>query len=303
MAKLIILYGKFSENHHIKQQMMIDGKCTCGYREYAQNFGEIIYLAPQKINDNFSHSIYDESSLLEYLSFHPEDIVWSVKSDSKKDELLKKISNKKIYYSCCAHDVINLNADISLVDDESRLKDNAALWFKGKDENYWKEKATKEFDYLLVGRRADKNELYFLDYLNDIDIKRKILWIGGNDHKHKIKSHHYVHTTDFISMNNVRQLIPMAKVGILFTEHKSEGFPQTFLEMTMCGVPVVYNKTAPKNKYYIHKNNCLLTDKNNLIKDAEFLLNNHDSKLCRRDAIENYSITKSFEHMKGLLKL
>ena len=47
LPKLIMLYGGIGDNLNKKQQMMIDGGCTCGYREYARKYGVIIYMTPQ----------------------------------------------------------------------------------------------------------------------------------------------------------------------------------------------------------------------------------------------------------------
>ena len=115
-------------------------------------------------------------------------------------------------------------------------------------------------------------------------------------------SNHYVVCTEFKGQDFVRDNISKCKVGILFTELAIEGFPQSFLEMTMCGVPVVYNKNGPKNDFYFHKGNCLLTDKANLISSAERLLKNPRSELCRQVAVERYSISKSYKRILSCLK-
>ena len=41
---LIILYGGIGNSSSPKIQNLIDGKLTCGYREYAKHGGVIIYM-------------------------------------------------------------------------------------------------------------------------------------------------------------------------------------------------------------------------------------------------------------------
>ena len=301
---LIILYGDMSRTHHGKQQRMIDGGCTCGYREYARNYGHIIYLAPQKVSLPWEHSMPDPGKVIRFISKHPDDtIVWSVKYSPRKDsQILSRINNKKVYYSCNARNMYNRVCHVSLVDTPQRVSGNAKLWFKGKDPNYWKPSDDKEFDYLLIGRRDDKNERYFLKRLNEVKEPRRILWIGGEKHKDKIKTNHEVVCTDFIGQDEVRDNISKAKVGILFTELSVEGFPQSFLELTMCGLPTVYNINAPRNKFYFHKDNCILSSKKNIVRSAETLLEKGNPVKCRETAIEHYSLKKSYERIKQCLK-
>lgn len=301
---LIILYGELSNKSNWKQQRMVDGNATCGYREYARNFGHIIYLTPQTVRLPWEHSITNPKDVISFISKYPDSIIWSVKHDNKKDsEILSKIRNKKVYYSCNAKNRINKNCHISLVDTEDRLRgvSSARLWFKGKDSEWWKPtNEEKQFDYILIGGRGDKNEVYFINRLNEVPEKRNVLWLGGKKFSGKIKSNHNVVLTEFVGQERVRDFICKSKVGILFTELKVEGFPQSFLEMTMCGVPVVYNHQAPRNKFYIHEEkNCVLSTKKNIIRNAEHLLKTGNSEICRNIAIENYSIQKSYE---GILK-
>ncbi len=303
---LIILYGDISDQKAGKQQRMIDGGATCGYREYARNYGHIIYMANQKVKLPWEHSIVDPNKVVEFIKQHPNSIVWSVKHSLRKDKkILSKINNKKIYYSCNSSNMYNKFCDVSLVDTLQKIKNNAKLWFKGKDPYYWKplDEDKKEFDYLLVGRRGDKNEIHFIQKLNAIKEKRKILWIGGEKHKSKIgKTKHEVVCTGFVGQKKVKTNIPKAKVGVLFTELTIEGFPQAFLEMTMCGLPVVYNVNAPRNKFYFHKDNSLLCSKNDLVKSAEILLKTRDPIRCRETAIRNYSLDESYGRIKECLR-
>ena len=303
---LIILYGDISDRKHGKQQLMIDGKVTCGYREYAKNFGCIIYMTPQEIKFPWEHVMVKPKNVINFINKYPEAIVWSVKHSVKKDKMiLSKVKNKKIYYSCNSKNMYNKKCNISLVDTQKRVKSNARLWFKGKDPDYWKppDNTEKEYDYLLVGLRGDKNEIYFLKKLNAIKQQRKILWIGGYRFKNKLpKSHHLVDLTKKIGQDEVRDNICKAKVGILFTQLKVEGFPQSFLEMTICGVPVVYNREAPMNGFYLHENNCVLCNRTGMVNAAETLLKNGDSSKCREVAIEKYSLEKSYNRILKCLR-
>lgn len=303
---LIILYGDISNKNNWKQQRMISSNATCGYREYARNFGCIIYMCPQEIKLPWERVMVKPENVIKFIKKHPGSIVWSVKHSSKKDNMiLSKIKNKKLYYSCNSKNMYNNFCDVSLVDTKKRIKKNAKLWFKGKDPDYWLpiNEEEKDYDYLLIGQRGDKNELYFLRRLNEVKEKRRVLWIGGRKHQKKIKSKHEVICTDFVGQEKVRELMPKAKVGVLFTELKVEGFPQAFLEMTMCGLPVVYNIHAPKNDFYFHKENCILSIKKKIIESAEILLKNRDQVKCREVAIKNYSLEKSYNRMKRCLKL
>lgn len=301
---LIILYGGISSETNLKYQTMINGGATCGYREYARNYGHIIYMSPQNVKQSWEHSIPESKNVIAFIRKYHHSIIWSVKHNPKKDtKILANINNKKLYYSCNSKNMYNNFCDVSLVDTKKRVKKNAKLWFKGKDPDYWKpDNQKKKFDYLLIGRRADKNELYFLRELNKVKEKRRILWVGGKKHERKITTNHKVVCTDFISQDEIRKIIPSAKVGILFTELRVEGFPQTFLEMTMCGLPVVYNEKAPRNEFYFHDDNCFVCSKENIIQGAETLLKNRDPIKCREVAIEYYSLKKSYNMVISCLK-
>ena len=93
---LIILYGDISNKSNWKQQRMIDGGSTCGYREYARNFGHIIYMCPQTINHNWEHVILKPKNVIKFINKFPDAIVWSVKHSPRKDnEILSKIKKEK----------------------------------------------------------------------------------------------------------------------------------------------------------------------------------------------------------------
>jgi len=300
MKHLIILYGGFGTLQNAKQQAMIDGRSTCMYREYAREFGEIIYLTPQKCSTDWEQSIPDKEKLLEYLTTKPNSLVWSVKHCPEKDEILTKTKNKKIYYSCCAYNTINQSCNVSLVDTRKRVQGNAVTWFKGKDPNFWYPGSTKEYDYVLSGRRDDKNESYFINRLTkEIKEPRSVLWVAGKHHSDKInKSHHNITLTDFVPMNNMPNLLSKGKIGVLLSEHPAEGFPQTFLEMTMVGVPVLYLDSAPYNPHYFGKKNSLITDKESCVHNAKVMLSQwHVNKpqQCRNFAVDRYSLKKSYQ--------
>lgn len=305
--KLIILYGPWSGQYNGKQQMMIDGKCTCGYRDYAKTFGEIIYLSPQKVHLPWEKSTHKAKKIIDYVNSQPDAIVWVVKHDPQRDSnIIRHIKNKKLYYSCNSSNCINKHCNVSLVDTPERAKKhgrNSKVFFKGKDKDFWApSEDEKEYDYLLMGRRADKNELYFLHHLNSVEKKRKILWVGGEKHKDKINTNHDCEVTSFAGPDEVSKLIPKAKVGILMTEHPAEGFPQSFLEMTMCGLPVLYTNTAPSNDFYSKEGvNCKFSSKKQMIANAEELLENHDPEACRDFAVNNYSLEASYDKMVSLL--
>ncbi len=303
--QLIVLYGAVNDKARSgKYQSMIDGRVTCGYRSYAEKFGSIVYFNGLKVTKEWEYSIPKPAGVLKFIAKHPKAVVWSVKNDPDKDrEILRHVKNKKLYYSCTNVNMYNKYCDVSLVDTKQRVKGNGKVWFKGKDENFWKPvNKYDEFDYLLIGKRADKNELYFLKMLNKIKAPRRVLWVGGAKHAGKVSSVHKVVYTDFSGPESVRDNISRAKVGVLFTEHKREGFPQTFLEMTMCGVPVIYSDVGPSNKRYLGKHNCRIVHKKGLVVGAEKLLKDRDHDKCRQESIDRYSLSKSFNHMKRLLK-
>jgi len=301
---LIILYGELTGSKSKKYQGLIEGTATCGYREYARCFGHIIYLSSQEVYLPWEHCITSSKKVIDFINSYPTAVVWAVKHAPRRDsKILTRINNKKLYYACRALKMYNNRCHVSLVDTEERIRKNARLWFKGKDPDYWKPLGKeKVFDYLLIGRRADKNELYFLDKLNKVKDKRRILWIGGKNHRKKIQSNHEVVCTSFCGPDDVRNNIAKAKVGVLFTEIKTEGFPQTFLEMTMCGVPVVYNKAAPKNRFYFHEHNSHVCSKKNIVSASESLLKKYNPEKCREEAIKNYSIEASYKRILSCIK-
>lgn len=302
--KLVILYGRFQNGVNWKQQRMIEEGCTCMYRTYAEKFGEIIYLAPQALHEPWEKSIPDKEKLIKYLLTQPNAIIWSVKYDPMKDEVLKLLDNKKVYYSCCSYNMYNKNCDISLVDLPERVSRNGVLWVKGKDPDYWKPNKKKLFDFLIVGPRGDKNELFFLNEMQKTKGTYTIQWIGGETYKDRIQSKHDVLYTPFLTMEQMRESIPHSKIGVILSEHPAEGFPQTFLEMTMCGVPVVYLFKGIPNRTCL--DNCFgIIDKYDIANRVEDIMTCYSiervSVRVRKYAIENYSLEKSYESiLKGL---
>ena len=306
-TRLIILYGPVSQKLHEKQQRQISGETTCMYRSMAEKFGEIIYLAKQDCKEpwekDFSHFGYHLSRVADYINSQYGVVVWSVKHDKtgKKDNLLQCIQQYKVYYSCCSYNQTNKYCNISLVDTPGRVKGNAILWVKGKDPNFWKPKTTlKLVDYVFLGRRGDKNEVYFINRLTkEIRAERSILWIGGAKHQNKIKStHHKVICTPVKQPEDIVNLMSTCRVGLILSEIPAEGFPQSFLEMTMMGLPVVY--MGPVNNVYT--NNCFkLEDKKKCVEAAEHVLTRPNGWQTRKYAIEHYTLDKSYESiLKGL---
>ncbi len=301
--KLIILYGYVGNEHNGKSQNLIEGRLTCGYREYAKKFGSIIYMTPQNVYQDWEHVMLKRSDVIDFCNEHSDAIVFCVKPHPEKEKILKEIKNFKIYYSCNARNCISENSDVNFVDTPGRIRaNNYYLQIKGKDPDYWcPTEEEKKYDYILMGKRNDKNQSTFIDKLTE-EVKdvRNVLWIGGS--KFKTHSHHNVEYTDPIGPDQIRKLIPLAKVGILYSEIKTEGFPQTFLEMTMSGVPVVYK--GPHNDSYFSLNtNVIMPNKKILIDSAEEFLNKWNpevSERCRKFAIENYSLDKWIERMEIL---
>jgi len=310
LPKLIILYGKFGHNHNEKQQRMIDGDTVCGYRDYAKRFGEIIYLCPQHVHHEWEHSIPNTEALTEYLGAQENAIVWSVKHDQSKDVILRSITHiPTLYYSCCAYNVCNPYVDVSLVDTPGRLNcgANCKQWFKGKDPTFWRHRGEERiYDYCLCGRRGDKHEIDFIKQLTeDCKEKRKVVWIGGIAHnKTWGKTHHDVVCTPPANPRRVRDLMCSSKVGILLTDLPAEGFPQTLIEMAMCGLPVVYNEKGPTNTLY--KERGITTESVSLSDSAHVA----ERLLCgtprpiNNEIAENaqyeLSIAKSYQHMVDL---
>lgn len=307
---LMILYGRFQEESNPKQQRMIDGGSTCMYRELAHKFGHIVYLAPQKTEHYWDSSVVayngGEKCLERHLKaeYNKELIIWSVKKCPKKDELLSRLSNKKVYYSCCSRDMYNGYCDVSLVDTEARLKGNAKLWTKGKDPDYWFTSKLKVYDFLLVGPRNDKNEMWFIKQMEQTNKQYNILWIGGKKFEDKIrKSKHHIHCTEFLTMGEVRRLIPTAKIGIMLSEHPSEGFPQTLLEMMMCGVVPIY--LDDQKQQTVYTKNCIrIKNKLDIVKVAEYAIDKWTiaySMETRIYAIDHFSLELCYQSiLRGL---
>lgn len=302
MAKLIILYGDLGSTTNGKYQALIEGRLTCGYREYARcSGGYIVYMSPQQnLHQPWEKNILSPDAVRAFCDAHPDAIVWSVKhGPDKNKKILKYLRNFKIHYPCNSQHPTNPYCDISIVDTEARvINDKTKLFFKGKDPEFWKPVSPKEYDYLLMGRLNNKNQTVFLTRLNEVRERRRVLWIGGAAFQKKVKTHHDVVYTKPSSPDFVRDNISKARVGILYSEIATEGFPQSFLEMTMCGVPVVYH--GPVNRFYFFPENSVRPPKKKLVSAAEDLLRNHDSVACRKIAVERYSIQRSIEHLYSL---
>jgi hypothetical protein len=307
--KLIILYGPVTTKHHEKQQRMINGETTCMYRSMAKKFGEIIYLAKQGVNQSWERSYTGNLEMLANdINSQKNVVVWSVKHDKsgQKDTLLRMIKHPKVYYSCCSYNTINYNCDVSLVDTPQRLTGNAVLWVKGKDSEFWKPTgAPRLCDYVFVGRRGDKNEAYFINRLaKEVQEVRRIMWVGGEKHKGKIKkTHHTVICTPVLSPQGVINHLSVSKVGIILSEIPAEGFPQSFIEMVMVGLPVVY--MGPISKLYKRNDTLeiIVENKGDSVAVAEHYLQQYAlySFGVRDEARWRYSLEKSYESiLKGL---
>ena len=64
---LIILYGAMSNQFNGKQQNMIEGKVTCGYREYARKYGHIVYMSPQNVSLDWEHCITNPKEVVKFV--------------------------------------------------------------------------------------------------------------------------------------------------------------------------------------------------------------------------------------------
>jgi hypothetical protein len=300
--KLIIIYGDFGAEPSAKCQKLIDGQLTCGYREYAKLFGEIIYLNPVKVRQPWEKAITSPEELRRYIDSQGSHLLWLVKHAPERDRVIGK--RRCLYYSCGSENVYNPIATVSLVDDVSRIQnDRCRVWFKGKDPDVWApDSPIRQYDYLVMGRDAPgKNQKFFISLLDNVEEARSVLWIGGEGKIAPYRGIHKIDTTPMLPPDRVAQHIEKARVGILFTEYKKEGFPQSFLEMTMMGVPVVYNAAAPGNTYYFKPHNSVLTTRKKLIADAERLLATADADKCRAEAISAYSIYNSYENLLSIV--
>lgn len=300
--RLIILYGNASKDRSSKVQQLVDGKLTCGYRDYAQHYGCIAYLVPvNNIKKSWEYVFPEGRGIVEFCRNYPDAIVWSVKlGNSLKNSILDQIKNRKLYYSCCSRNIVNNCCHISLVDTVDRLpksSSNVRLWIKGKDPEFWKPVSEQKiYDYVVVGRpKPSKNQKLFVKQLaRECPHTRTVLWIGGGEGRKLIGNHQLV-STPLLPPNRVRDLMCLARVGVLFTQYEDEGFPQSLLELTMCGVPVIYSTDGPYNSAYFSPHSAIRTTKRNLIKDAENMLKLADPVTCRSYAINNYTLLSSFE--------
>jgi len=307
--KLIVLYGPIGGKPDDKYQKLINEEMVCGYREYAETFGEIIYLKPLVIYKQWEMCL-SEKACIDYCNAQNNCIIWSVKFDKAKEKMLRHINHPKLYYSCNNRNMFCPSTDISLVDTIDRLTHKKMkLWFKGKSPTLWTQNDNKEYDVVLVGPRNDKHESEVVNSLTNFVKypKLTILWIGGEPHRTKIQvTHHHIKTTPMLSKKDMLNILPKCKVGIIYTDHPTEGFPQSFIEMNMCGIPVIYKVGAPMNTYYIGANNVYfihgLYDVSVKLLDLLYgkIHYSQHSRLCREFAVNNLSIEKSYSHMEEL---
>jgi hypothetical protein len=307
--QFILLYGDIGTEPNLKSQNLIDGKMTCGYRDFAEKYGFIIYMTPQRVSEPWEFSVANPKNVVKFCEYYPDAIVWAIKVAPDRDKnILACLENTIIYYSCNGQNRTNKFAKWNLVDTEERVSTNSVLFVKGKDPEFWKPSIDKYYDYVLVGRRGDKNEEFFINELTkNVKEQRNILWIGGEKFKPKFQlSHHNIFFTGLIPPALVSSYLSHCRIGILYTTIKDEGFPQSFLEMTMCGVPVVYNTYAPHNEFYmgngcINSNYWMCNKLANLIDTAELALtkskNTNWSNVCRDWAVDHYSLQHMYERL------
>lgn len=298
--ELIILYGGFGSQLSPKLQSLVEERVTCGYREYARHYGTICYLSPVNgLRYPWERSFPSGAGAFEFCKSRPKAIVLALKhADRGRDFLLTRLPNVCLYYSCGSKHVYNHHADISLVDTKSRIiNTKCKLWMKGKDPEFWKPiDVDREFDYALMGKpRQGKNQKEFINQLSAlVKERRSILWIGGKGHV-RYNGHHRLEVTPMLPPERVRDALSRCKVGVLYTKWRGEGFPQSFLEMAMCGLPVLYSKAGPYNPAYFDDQLSSIGDNSNWIAEAEKLLSRADHVACRAKAVDMFSINKSFK--------
>jgi len=243
----------------------------------------------------------DTDAIVDYCNTWPNAVVWSLKkwTDAKAD-LLKRIRNRKIHYSCGAHDLYNPHCDVSLVDCEQRIYHKSMrTWIKGKDPDKWPLlTAERKYDYCVIGKpKAGKNQGWFINELADnLAEPRSFLWIGGSKEVIDIKiSQHSCLTIPYVATDCLPALFAQCKVGAVFTTYEDEGFPQSYLEMAMCGLPVVYHESAPWSDCYGSPNISVRANSKNVVALAETLRREANHTACRSDAVNQFSIEKSID--------
>ena len=312
--KLIVLYGNASKDRSSRVQQLVDGQLTCGYRSYAQHFGHIVYMLPvNNIQQPWEHVFPSGAGVAQFCHQFPDAIVWAVKlGNTTRDALLRRIRNRKLYYSGCARKLVNPCCDLSLVDTRQRLAKHpgkARLWIKGKDASFWAPstgpgpRTRQIYDYVVMGRpKSCQNQKLFVKHLaRECKSTRTVLWIGGGEGRKQIGAHQLV-STSMLPPQRVRELLNFARVGVVFTQCCDEGFPQTLLEMTMCGVPVVYSDDGPYNHVYFSPKSAVRTNKEQLVTTAERMLKAVDPVACWEYAKHNYSLDVSMARLRRIAK-
>lgn len=297
--KLIILCGNPHAQTSDKYERIFGGGFNFGYSDYARVAGCILFAFPV----NFPLSSWmgcfpDGDGLVDYCCRYPDALVFSIKpSDKRKARLLQKLPHAKVYYSCGKRAGYDSSCDVSVVDDPARVtNDRTRLWVKGKDSVFWAPSpAERVYDYVMVGRtKKGKNYELFLDLLAKSDAPpRRVLWVAGPSPGVTRLGVHELEQIEYSSATIIRGLLSRSRVGILFTAYPDEGFPQVFLEMVMCGVPVVYRDKAPWQSCYDHPAICVRTGQDRLIASAESLLARADAAACRQVAESRFSLDKS----------
>lgn len=298
--RLIIICGNPHAGDSPKYDRIFSQDVTFGYRDYARVAGALIF--PFSISGelrSYEAAVNDPDAIAEYCNAWPDAVVWSLKAwTPEKVALLQRIKNRKVHYSCGARNTFNPHCDVSLVDDPIRVSNkHMRLWIKGKDPQQWPLLSdTRVYDYLVLGRnKPGKNQKLFYSMIFDsVASPRSVLWVGGSDVEEEIPAGiHKLHLVPFAKSVDLPSYFAKCKVGGLFTEWHDEGFPQSYLEMAMCGLPVVYNAAAPwSTSYESPAISCRVTRKN-LVEQAEHLRNNADHAKCRAAAVAQFSLERS----------
>lgn len=309
--ELVILYGDVSVTAPPKTLSIIRGDLTCGYRDYARRFGTIVYPFPMAPTQAYERSAPDLDTFVSFMASKPDAVLWVIKAGSpQRDAWIRAVACPKLYYSCCASDLAHESCDFSLVDTvkRARVHPTCRVWVKGKDADLWQPQGEERvYDYVLIGRdKPGKNQKLFLRHLSDeLQTSRRVVWVGGSRSTRAYSERWGAHVVDFLPMSGpaqVRRCLSSSRVGILFTKYRNEGFPQSFLELAMCGTPVVYSVHGPYNSSYFHDSIARVTNERGLVTTAETLRERADAAACRMEAIRRFELEISYQCLMGLVR-
>lgn len=309
--ELVILYGDVSATAPAKTLSLIRGELTCGYRDYARRFGTIVYPFPMRPLFAYEHSAPDQVAFASFIASKPDAVLWVVKTGGpRRDAWIRAADRRKLYYSCGASDLVYESCDFSLVGTEKRARvhPSCRVWVKGKDADFWQSRGEERiYDYVLLGRdKPGKNQKLFLQHLRDeLKTSRRVVWVGGSRSREAYAERWGTHEVEFLPMlspDRVRCYLSSSRVGILFTKYKNEGFPQSFLEMAMCGTPVVYSAHGPHQASYFHDSLAAITDERGLIMVAEALRERADAASCRTEAVRRFELEVSYQCLMRIIQ-